>query len=342
MALSNDLISQFVKVTKDEKNTKTESIVYGTTKEYNGKMYVKFDGSELLTPVSTTADIKDGERVTVMIKNHSATVTGNVSSPSARSGDVHTITGDVSDINLQITELRADTVGMNKVPEIPANADLNNYTETGCYAVYRNDNAETIANIPVARAGRLEVWSATGEGVQSEQWSYLRQRYIPYNSENAVWERDVARGEDNVWIYHNWYKSTLTPAAASKVYHEQKVLWEGSFYMSAEHTINLSEAVSAQPNGIVLVFSKYDASAGTASDDNFNSFFVPKGFIVDHNGYGNAFTMADTNFDQICHKYLYINDTYITGHANNVATGTGASGITYANDKYVLRYVYGV
>ena len=33
MALSNDLISQFVKVTQDEKNTKTESIVYGTTKE---------------------------------------------------------------------------------------------------------------------------------------------------------------------------------------------------------------------------------------------------------------------------------------------------------------------
>lgn len=88
MGLSSDLISQFVKVTKDDKKTAKETTVYGTTVEYNGSMYVKFDGSDLLTPVSTTTDAQPGERVTVMIKNHTATVTGNVSSPAARTDDV--------------------------------------------------------------------------------------------------------------------------------------------------------------------------------------------------------------------------------------------------------------
>lgn len=232
--------------------------------------------------------------------------------------------------------------GLNRLPEIPANDDLNNYIQTGCWAVYKNANAFTIANMPVARAGRLIVSAATGEGIRSEQWSYLNQKFIPYNMANAVWERDIARGEDNVWVYYDWHRTSLSPAAEKKVYHEQKILWEGVMYMTAGHTVNLSEAVSEQPNGIVLTFSKYDASTGAASENNFNSFFVPKIFVTTHKGYGNAFTMMDINFGQICHKYLYINDTYISGHASNNATGTGTSGITYANNKYVLRYVYGV
>lgn len=97
MGLSSDLISQFVKATTDNKKTKTETIVYGTTVEHNGSMYVKLDGSDLLTPVSATADTKTDERVTVMIKNHTATITGNASSPSARKGDM-------DDVNTKISE----------------------------------------------------------------------------------------------------------------------------------------------------------------------------------------------------------------------------------------------
>ena len=88
MDLSNDLISQFVKVTNDGNVGSKESTVYGTTVEYNGEMYVKIDGSDLLTPVETTSDMQTGERVTVMIKNHAATVTGNLTSPSANEGTV--------------------------------------------------------------------------------------------------------------------------------------------------------------------------------------------------------------------------------------------------------------
>lgn len=109
-------------------------------------------------------------------------------------------------------------LGMDRLPAIPSNSDLNDYMEPGCYAVQSNAIAESCSNIPVNRAGRLEVWSSTGEGVRSEQWSYLRQRYIPYNDSNAVWERDVARGEDNVWQYYDWWRSSLTPSVSEKVY----------------------------------------------------------------------------------------------------------------------------
>lgn len=104
MSLSSDLISQFVKTTKPSKTPPSESTVHGTTVEYNGGTYVKLDGSDLLTPVSTTADAKPGERVTVLIKNHTATVTGNMSSPSARTGDVQEIGNKITEVEILIAD----------------------------------------------------------------------------------------------------------------------------------------------------------------------------------------------------------------------------------------------
>lgn len=109
-------------------------------------------------------------------------------------------------------------LGMDRLPAIPANSDFNDYMETGCYAVQSNAISETCKNIPVKRAGRLEVWASTGEGVRLAQWSYLRQRFIPYNSPNAVYERELTRGEDNTWTYYDWWRSSLTPNASEKVY----------------------------------------------------------------------------------------------------------------------------
>ena len=103
MALSSDLISQFVQVTKDDK-TKKETTVYGTIVEYEGNKYVKLDGSELLTPISSTADAIDGERVTVMIKNHNAIVTGNMSSPAARTEDVKNLDTKISEFEIIIAD----------------------------------------------------------------------------------------------------------------------------------------------------------------------------------------------------------------------------------------------
>lgn len=88
MALSKNLISDFVKATTDNKKTAEETTLYGTIVEYDGSKYVRLDGSEMLTPYTATVAAKAGERVRVSVGKHSATVTGNVSSPAARTGDV--------------------------------------------------------------------------------------------------------------------------------------------------------------------------------------------------------------------------------------------------------------
>lgn len=88
MSLSSDLIAQFVKVTKDDKKTKKETITYGVVKEVksDGTYMVELDGADgSATPAQSTVDAAVGNRVVLMIKNHTATVTGNISNPSAKS-----------------------------------------------------------------------------------------------------------------------------------------------------------------------------------------------------------------------------------------------------------------
>ena len=234
-------------------------------------------------------------------------------------------------------------MGLDRLPAIPSNSNLNDYMETGCYAVHSNAIAETVANIPVARAGRLEVISATGEGIRVTQWSYLRQKYTPYNADNAVWERDITRSADNVWRFYDWYRSSLTKSKSEEIYHGQKVLWgadmASGMYMTNGHTANLAEKVSEQPNGIVLVFCYYNGTSDT--NWGWQSFFVPKQLVALETGEGFTFTLNNGKFGSVGTKYLYINNDSVVGHADNNLTGTG-SGITYANNKFVLRYIIGV
>jgi hypothetical protein len=99
LSLSNDVVSQFAKTVNGKNKEKTESTVYGTVVIYGGQRYVKMDGSDLLTPCDTTVSANEGERVTVLVKNHTATINGNLSSPSAR-------TGDVEDVREQVLEVQ--------------------------------------------------------------------------------------------------------------------------------------------------------------------------------------------------------------------------------------------
>ena len=123
MDLSKDLISQFVKITNDKKEkSSTESFVYGTAVEYEDDIYVKLDGSETLTPVILAADIKQDERVTVLIKDHMATVIGNMSSPAARNSDLIVVTGiananasSINAINQDFGVLNAKYANIEKV-----------------------------------------------------------------------------------------------------------------------------------------------------------------------------------------------------------------------------------
>lgn len=103
MALSNDLISQFVKITKDNTPKVTEATMYGTVVKNGSIISVQLDGSDVLTPVSTTTNVEDGERVTVLIKNHAAVITGNITSPSARTEEVESMSKKVYEFDEVVT-----------------------------------------------------------------------------------------------------------------------------------------------------------------------------------------------------------------------------------------------
>lgn len=125
MGLSYELISQFAKLAKAEnKKTSSESTVYGTVVvDDKGNKYVKLDGSDQLTPLtdeerpsmdSTSVDANEGERVSVLIKDHTATVTGNISSPAARTHDVKDVTDRVTEVE-KFDILIGDKVQANEV-----------------------------------------------------------------------------------------------------------------------------------------------------------------------------------------------------------------------------------
>lgn len=84
MKLSNDLLTQFVKITKTEEKPKGDTTLYGTAEvDENGNVSIRFDGADISTPATTTVSIQDGDYVTAMIKNHAVIITGNKSAPAA-------------------------------------------------------------------------------------------------------------------------------------------------------------------------------------------------------------------------------------------------------------------
>ena len=115
MGLSHDLVSQFAKIVNNDTKNSSETTVYGTVvTDGEGNKYVKLDGSDQLTPITnTSSSVNADERVSVLIKDHSATVTGNLSSPSVRTGDFDDLNDQVTDIK-QFDLVLADRIEANE------------------------------------------------------------------------------------------------------------------------------------------------------------------------------------------------------------------------------------
>lgn len=202
-------------------------------------------------------------------------------------------------------------------------ADLDSLTEPGYY-VFASGISTTLLNNPLSgsASGSVEV-VREGDGTQVRQ--VLTRCSVAYRE---IWDR--------LYYSNTWQEWICVFKGSSGT---GRILWSGGMYMTATHKAELSEPILSQPNGIVLTFSRY--ANGEIQDTNFHQFFIPKAFVMQKNGFGHTFFMAANKFLMVATKYLYINNTHITGHADNNATGT-ANGITYDNASFVLRYVIGV
>lgn len=112
MDLSKQLVKDFVEVTGDSK--RTDTTVYGTIVENNGVMCVRIDGSDEITPIISTTTVKEGDRVTVHIRNHQTVVTGNTTNPSIgineENGLRSAIEQSINSIRLEVAD---DINGLN-------------------------------------------------------------------------------------------------------------------------------------------------------------------------------------------------------------------------------------
>lgn len=388
MPLSKDLISQFVKMTNDNKTEKKESTVYGTVNIKNGAVYVHIDGSfendgsKILTPIPydpglSTTIVKDNDRVSLMIKNHTAVITGNLSSPAPRNSDVP----DAEVINTQVTNLElliADKVSTeelsaerNRIDNLYSDNIIIHQSLTTISTninKLKEDNA-TIKESLTANSADIEKLKATtlhsilpdrtdlntvtvpntyiGKDVVSAQ--YLN---VPFESGTFVLEVTESGPEGQLrqtinichkeriekWI--RFYDSDSWGKWIDTTRFDGTILWSGGLHMEENQIVTLSEKVSKQRNGIVLVFSEY--LEGAVSDTSFTCHFIPKEIVSLKSGCGHIFVLSSSNLETVGVKHLYINDNSISGNNNNIETGTASSGIAYSNNKFVMRYVIGI
>lgn len=211
-------------------------------------------------------------------------------------------------------------------------------------------NVELTENIPVLGSGNCNSLTTTGKyyigssgtnkpvahngWLESKKYStdYCHQIYTTY--QGHTYTRLMSAGTWGSWKY-------IYGVDGSKS--TNKVLWSGEFHMDSYQTITLSEAVSKQEHGIVLVWSGF--FDGITENWNFTHFFVPKHFTANFSGKGVFMGMPFFDGWSIS-KYVYVADTSITGNAYNslgILTDNEDSGrLKIRNDGNVLRYVLGV
>ena len=195
MALSNDLISQFVKITRDKQQVTKESTSYGKIVTHGDKQYVQLDGSDLLTPISSTIIVEDGDRVIVTIKDHSAIVTGDLTNPSANNNQVQQIGSKISEFEIII----ADKVTTQDLEAI--NAYIQNITAiTGKYTELEAITAE-IETLQ-AKYANLDHVTATDMEVINAEIESLKGKFGEFTSLSAEDLEAINAEFDNLTAYN--------------------------------------------------------------------------------------------------------------------------------------------
>lgn len=277
-------------------------------------------GSDGLS-VENTYDVQ----ITVTDSNGSSSVTNSLTSMKFsidfKSGGTGVAFGKAAETdNLADFAYQAKFGGGILQPVLAAGTDMNTVLTPNVYSG-QNITSVSYTNVPFTKGSfTLRVESAGPSG-------QIKQTITICDKTNArIWERFYYTS-----AWGNWKCVYDMPGT---------VLWSGAKYMTSGHTAELSETISSQPNGICLVFSEY--VDGEAKNYSFISRFVSKKLVASHSGCGHCFQMCNSSLNYFATKYLYISDAKIVGNDNNSLTGTGSTGITYTNSRFVLRYVIGV
>ena len=171
MGLPIDVINQFCETVVVKENRPTESTVMGTTVKYNGAICVKIDGSDQITPVASTSVVEENQRVQVLIKNHQATITGNLSDPSASGETVKSHGNKITEMDILIAgkvdtdELNAQIARIDNL--VSDNVTINNNL-TAANASINNLQADNVTINETLTAAKADIDSLKANKIDAE------------------------------------------------------------------------------------------------------------------------------------------------------------------------------
>ena len=83
LVLPDSLAQEFAKATNDKVTKENKgTYLYGTVRVSGASIEVLFDGADIYTPCTTTVEVQTDDRVMVLVKDRSAVITSNLTTPS--------------------------------------------------------------------------------------------------------------------------------------------------------------------------------------------------------------------------------------------------------------------
>ena len=217
-------------------------------------------------------------------------------------------------------------------PNITFSAPISSQTLTFKAVIGNNTytEAKTSEQLPVNQSFNLGVNSSSG---------YIRVTRTGTNTFKAVYVDTTSRGSTLQISY-----TVSFDMAKMNFNGGNNILWQGGHYMSASQSATLSESVSEQLTGIVLVWSAYFEGA----PQNYDWFyqFIPKDHVLRNEVGGVSSGMMTSAFQNgtayLGMKYVLVSNNAIQGHEINGRSSMTVGGATLTNTHWVLRYVLGV
>jgi hypothetical protein len=216
-----------------------------------------------------------------------------------------------------LNKIEQGIANANNVITMEESFDMNDLTTDGKYFNIENN---TVTNKPLnttTNAAYIEVFNVNDD--------VFLQRWTEYGT-NTVWERQ----KTSTW--GNWQIISKQPT----------LLWQSpGEYMNGSQIVNLSQPISAQQNGIVLLFKPFDIDSQQAQPWGHHMYYFSKKYLdIIGTGYGQCITIPDNDLGIIAGKYLYFYDDHIQGNNKNSSTTT-MFGTTVDNRNAVLTAIWG-
>jgi hypothetical protein len=296
-------------------NRRDEVLTYGTVVVQNDETFVRLDGAETLTPVSKAMDAVDGDRVMVSLRNHTAVIVGNISSPaSARTASSY----------MKLTE---DGLAVGELDEDGEPVGAHSLIGSGMYRIV-DENGNTVA---LFSDGQILLLGDVGTAKGSIR---VVDDVLLLNGKDAVGTRTVHVDEDDdrhiSEVVCKWDDTTENIVTALRAYIEGSILGE---IIVRPNRIDLRTSAPGEVyvNGIQilttdnLMISGIVKLTGTIAGSSYRKF----SYVVDTipSGYRLVgLVEITTNHSRICHMTEFftnpstnqIGATFCNESANNL------------------------